>query len=75
MSQILHVAFHYLSKNSDFTGCPVVYLVNADLSPDQRKLCVCISILVSRPDALPNLPSANCVVQCPEMCPCLLKTC
>ena len=44
MSQILHVAFHYLSKNSDFTGCPVVYLVNADLSPDQRKLCVCISI-------------------------------
>lgn len=37
--------------------------------------CVCISILVSRPDALPNLPSANCVVQCPEMCPCLLKTC
>lgn len=43
MSQISHVAFHYLSKNSDFTGCPIVYLVNPDLSPDQRNLCVCIS--------------------------------
>lgn len=35
----------------------------------------CISILVSRPDALPDLLSANCAVPCPEMCPCLLKTC
>lgn len=35
----------------------------------------CISVLVSRPDALPNLPSANCIVQCCKMCPCLLKTC
>lgn len=39
------------------------------------KSCPFISILVSRPDALPNLPLANCMVQCPEMCPCLLKTC
>lgn len=66
-----------LYKASALVSFQVDFLVTnvTKLMFDFKNGILKIPILVSRPDALPNLPSANCIVQCPEMCPCLLKTC